>query len=238
MSGKDAIHSFLDHANGQKLTPIVTLLLGGAVVGSMSNVYPLYIAAAAAFFGGLIACAIYIADPIWRFVSAVGWCGVMVLFWVFYFSPTIHENEKQAKQLADAIANISGGDSYVEIVPEGHETISYAIFSVGHSILSNVSITVVSNFGPGIQSAELYTVDVGTLAPVDTPNFMRFVPLPIIPEKSPYELFINAPNGTTIEVIQFRKGPCGSWSTRYKIQPPAQPNRPIKGYTEWEDEKC
>jgi hypothetical protein len=238
MSGKDAIHSFLDHVNGQKLTPVVTLLLGGAVVGSMSNVYPLYVAAGAAFLGGIIACCIYIPDQVWRFVCAVGWCGVMALFWFLYFSPTIHENEKQAKQLADAIANISGGDSYVEVVPEGHATISYAIFNVGHSILSNVSITVVSF---GIPTSELYTVDVGTLAPSDVPVFMRFVSLPLIPEKSPYELFINAPNGTTIEVIQFRKGPCGSWSTRYSIQPPMQlnkPSRPIKGFTEWADEKC
>jgi hypothetical protein len=145
--------------------------------------------------------------------------------------------------------SISGGDSYPEVIPEGHDTIAYAILNVGHTILPSVSITPVHIGNP--PNGEIQTnINVGTLAPSTSPNFM-FVHLPIGPildekfsmmtggEKvDTYMLYMNAPNGTTIELIQFKKGKCAPLATRYKISPPPQLNIPSKGFTEWEDLKC
>jgi hypothetical protein len=78
-----------DHVGAQKLTPIVTLLFGGAVVGSMSNVYPLYISAGATLLGGLLACTIYIPDRVWRLTLAIAWFGFSAMLWILYFHPRI-----------------------------------------------------------------------------------------------------------------------------------------------------
>jgi hypothetical protein len=83
------LHLAWDHVSTKKLTPIVTFLFGGAVVGSMSNVFPLYIASGAALLGGLLACWIYISDrPLWFSLSLI-WVGSVATLWIVYFRPTI-----------------------------------------------------------------------------------------------------------------------------------------------------
>jgi len=91
---------FLDYLNRQKFTPVVTFLLGGAVVGSMSNVYPFYVAACALLIAGLMAAWIYLPfdNPI-RLASSVAWVLIMTLAWLQYFRPQAVSAEIAAAEI-------------------------------------------------------------------------------------------------------------------------------------------
>ncbi len=47
---------FYDRVTKRKLTPLACFLWGGAAIGSMSNIYPLYIAPAGFLLAGLLSC--------------------------------------------------------------------------------------------------------------------------------------------------------------------------------------
>jgi hypothetical protein len=127
------------------------------------------------------------------------------------------------------IANISGGDSYLAVVPQPaiDGKVPLNIWNKGHSILSGITVTVSDgrNFNPLVWP----TINVGTLPSWDSFNLGRLLPYSITPaidsssitidgEKvDTYMFYMTAQNGMTVEVLQFKKGRCIPWVYRYWV---------------------
>jgi hypothetical protein len=90
-----------DRLSGQKITPLVTFLIGGATVGAISSVYPLLVWWAALLLAGAVA-GFYFSGPEVRLAAIVLWLLLMSLLWIVFFHPKIIDGNIQKAEQAIA----------------------------------------------------------------------------------------------------------------------------------------